>query len=209
MVSRTTLPWSIRSWKQASTAPSSAPSSRRAAAGAWRRGGRRGPLSRLWERVYTTPASSRTGSSGAKPRSRASLSAGGKGTQRGSLHEQVGVGPEGGEDQVPVPPVQGGGDGQGQPVGGEEVQQPAHGQLLAQGLVDGLRPPGGDPPDLGELLGVLLDDGEDLLPEGVHQPPGGGGRRCHFTAPEERYSTKAFSPTGIRRSTISALNCSP
>ena len=28
-------------------------------------------------------------------------------------------------------------------------------------------------------------------------------------APEERYSKMAFSPTGTRRSTTSALNCSP
>ena len=30
-----------------------------------------------------------------------------------------------------------------------------------------------------------------------------------FTAPEARYSAKAFSPTGIRRSTISALSWVP
>ena len=30
-----------------------------------------------------------------------------------------------------------------------------------------------------------------------------------FTAPEARYSSRAFSPTGIRLSTISARNCSP
>ena len=30
-----------------------------------------------------------------------------------------------------------------------------------------------------------------------------------FTAPDMRYSKMAFSPTGIRRSTISALNWGP
>ena len=33
--------------------------------------------------------------------------------------------------------------------------------------------------------------------------------RMPFTAPEARYSYTAFSPTGIRRLTVSALNCSP
>ena len=99
----------------------------------------------------------------------------GKGDEQGVLHQAVGVGPEGVQGQIPIPPVQGRGDGQGQAVGGEEVQQPAHGQLQAEGLVDGLRPLGGDAPHLGQLLGVLLDDGEDILPKDVQQPPGGGG----------------------------------
>ena len=33
--------------------------------------------------------------------------------------------------------------------------------------------------------------------------------RTPFTTPEARYSKMAFSPTGMRRVTTSALNCSP
>ena len=56
---------------------------------------------------------------------------------------------------------------------GQKVQQPPHGQLHAQGLVHGLRPLGGDALDLGQALGLLLDHGEHICPEGVEEPPGG------------------------------------
>ena len=60
-------------------------------------------------------------------------------------------------------------------MGGEKIQQPPHGQLHTQGLADGLRPLGGDALDLCEPVGTVLNDGENVLPEGVHQPPGGDG----------------------------------
>ena len=97
-----------------------------------------------------------------------------KGDEEGLTHQQIGVGLYHRQGHLPVLAVEGHADLQGQVVGGEEVQQPPHGELHAQGLADGLRPLGGDALDPGELLRVLLDDGEDIFPEGVHQPPGGG-----------------------------------
>ena len=58
-------------------------------------------------------------------------------------------------------------------MGGEKIQQPTHGQLHTQGLVNGFGPFGGDALDLRQPLGVLFDDGEDIRPKGIHQPPGG------------------------------------
>ena len=102
----------------------------------------------------------------------------GKGDEQGVLHQEVGVGPEGVQGQIPIPPVQGRGDGQGQAVGGEEVQQTAYGKLQAEGLVDGLRPLGGDARTLVSCWGFLLDDGEDILPERRPAAAGRWRRRC-------------------------------
>ncbi len=40
------------------------------------------------------------------------------------------------------------------------------------------RPLGEMPPHLGQLLGVLLDDGEDILPKDVQRAAGRWRRRC-------------------------------
>ena len=100
---------------------------------------------------------------------------GGEGGEEGFLREKVGVGPQGGEGQVSIPPVQGHGQGEGEPMGGEKIQQPPHGKLHTQGLVDGLRPFGGDALHLGEPAGGLLDHRQHILPKGIQQPPGHGG----------------------------------
>ena len=57
----------------------------------------------------------------------------------------------------------------------QKVQQQAHPHLEPVGLPDLEGPLPGDALDPGQILRVLLQDGEGLLPEFLHQPPGGGG----------------------------------
>ena len=68
---------------------------------------------------------------------------------------------------------------------------------------------------LGEMPRTLVSCwGSSSMTVRISSPKTSSSRRAvaapmPLMAPEARYSSKAFSPTGIRRSTISALNCSP
>ena len=92
-------------------------------------------------------------------------------------------------------------------MGGEKIQQPPHGKLHTQGLVDGLRPFGGDALHLGEPAGA------SSITVSTSSPKASSSRRAMAAPPLHRPGGQVFQqglfPTGIRRSTISARNCSP
>ena len=88
--------------------------------------------------------------------------------------EHIGVGPHHLQGHVPVGPEQRAGQLRGQLVLHQELQQTAHPHLLAEGLADGAGPLGRDPLQRGELLRLLLDDPQGVLPKVFHELPGGG-----------------------------------
>ena len=104
----------------------------------------------------------------------------GQGVRLGELHpellphQQVWVGLQHLQGHVPVGPPQGDGQLQGQLVGGEKLHEKPHTHLLAEGVPNLPGPLGGDAPDAGELLRVLLQHGEGVLPELLNEQPGGG-----------------------------------
>ena len=104
----------------------------------------------------------------------------GQGVRLGELHlkllidQQVGVGLHHLQGHVAVGPAEEGGQLQRELVLCKELHQPAGPHLLAEDLADLPGPLFGDALDFGQLLRVLLDDGESLLPEGLNNQPGGG-----------------------------------
>ena len=91
------------------------------------------------------------------------------------VHQQVGVGPDLLQGVAAVAAVEPGGQGEGQVVDGEEVQQPPHPRLVAVALGDLHGPPGGDPLDLAQQLRLLLHHPQGVDPEAVHDPLRRGG----------------------------------
>ena len=89
-------------------------------------------------------------------------------------HQQIGVGLQGLQRHVAIAPAQLGHQLQGQAVLPQELRQTLHTHLLTEHVPDLPGPLGGDAPDAGELLRVVLDDLEHVLSELLHQQPGGG-----------------------------------
>ena len=104
----------------------------------------------------------------------------GQGVRLGKLHlellvdQQVGVGLHHLQGHIAVGPAEEGGQLQGQLVLGEKLHQPADPHLLPEDLTDLPGPLFGDALDLGQLLRVLLNDSEGLLPECLDNQPCGG-----------------------------------
>ena len=90
------------------------------------------------------------------------------------LQQEVGVGLNHLQGHVAVGPAEEGGQLQGEIVLPQKLHQPPAPHLLAEGLADLRRPLFGDALDLGQLLRLLLDDGEGVLSELLDDQPGGG-----------------------------------
>ena len=91
------------------------------------------------------------------------------------VHQQVGVGSDLLQGVAAVAAVEPGGQGEGQVVDGEEVQQPPHSRLVAVALGDLHGFPGGDALDLAQQLRLLLHHPQGVDPEAVHDPLRRGG----------------------------------
>ena len=102
----------------------------------------------------------------------------GQGVRLGELHpkfhggQDIGIGPHHLQGHVSVGPVQGAGQLRGELVLRQKFQQAAHPHLFSEGVADGTGPLGGDPFQGGELLRLLLDDPQGVLPEGFDELPG-------------------------------------
>ena len=99
----------------------------------------------------------------------------GKGYAQLLVHQQVGVVLQHVQGLVSVPAVEGHAQLEGEAVLPQKGQQQAHAHLEPEGVPDLEGPLPGDALDAGEVLRVLLQHGEGIRAELLHQPPCGGG----------------------------------
>ncbi len=95
----------------------------------------------------------------------------GEGDLQGAVGQQVWVVADHVHRHVAEPLIEGHGGGQGQLVLGQKFRQTAHPHLLPEILADGPGPFGGHAADFTQPLRIVLNDGQGVLPETVHDLP--------------------------------------
>ena len=90
------------------------------------------------------------------------------------IHQEVGVGLHHLQGHVSIGPAEEGGQLQRQLVLRQKFHQPPGPHLLAKDLANLPGPLSGNPLDFGQLLRVLLHNGEGVLPELLNDEPCGG-----------------------------------